>query len=75
MYYLLYNNIEEGPPNCWEKKGKWMKMPSKSHQSMPSKSNYNKEAFVQEQVEDGIFLLKRLLCWSAFQTQKHLICQ
>ena len=33
------------------------------------------EDFVQEQVEDGIFLLKRLLCWSTFQTQKHLICQ
>ena len=67
MCYLLYNNIEEGPPNCWEKKGKWMKM--------PSKSNYNKEAFVQEQVEDGIFLLKILLCWSTFQTKKHLVCQ
>ena len=26
MCYLLYNNIEEGPPNCWEKKGKWMKI-------------------------------------------------
>ena len=42
---------------------------------MPSKSNYNKEAFVQEQVENGIFLLKKLLCSFAFQAQKHLICQ
>jgi len=43
--------------------------------SRPFKSNYNKEAFVQEQVENDIFLLKKLLCWSAFQTQKYLICQ
>ena len=42
--------------------------------SMSSKSNYNKEDFVQEQVEDGIFLLKIFLCWSTFETQKHMIC-
>ena len=45
------------------------------NKSRPSKSNYNKEAFVQEQFEDSVFFLKRLLCWSAFQTQKHMICQ